>query len=207
MREWLTVVGARAQMELRGISCLSLQMLAATRKGLACTRAFSRPVTSWADMREAAAAYAARAAEKLWAEGPEACRLSVFLHTNPHSGEPWHSGTRAARIEPTADRRTLTAETVRLLEPLWRDGYRYDKVGVMLNELVPAGAQRQLFASRDPQASAKTMTVMDAINAQHGRGTLRVAATGFTQSWATRAQQLSPRYTTRFEDILQVRTY
>lgn len=207
VRDRLTVVGARVQMELRGVSCLPLQMLAATRKGIACTRAFSRPVTTWADMREAAAAYAARAAEKLRAEGLEACHLSVFLHTNPHSGEPWHSGSKAARIEPTADSRTLIAETVRLLEPLWRDGFRYAKAGVMLNELVPAGEQRRLFASRDPQASAKTMAVMDAINAQHGRGTLRVAATGFIRNWATRAQQLSPRYTTRMEDILQALTY
>jgi DNA polymerase V len=207
VRDRLTVVGARVQMELRGLSCLPLQLLAATRKGLACTRAFSRPVTTWADMREAAAAYAARAAEKLRAEGLEACHLSVFLHTNPHSSEPWHSGSRAARIEPTADSRTLIAETVRLLEPLWRDDYRYAKAGVMLNDLVPAGVQRRLFAGRDPQASARTMAVMDAINAQHGRGTLRVAATGFTRSWATRAQRLSPRYTTQLEDILQALAY
>ena len=139
--------------------------------------------------------------------GLEAGHLSVFLHTNPHSGEPWHSSTRAARIEPTADTRTLIDETVRLLEPLWRDGFRHAKAGVMLNDLVPAGVQRRLFASRDPQASAKTMAVMDAINAQHGRGTLRVAATGFTRSWATRAQRLSPRYTTRLEDILRVLAY
>jgi hypothetical protein len=59
----------------------------------------------------------------------------------------------------------------------------------MLNDLVPAGAQRRLFTSRDPQASAKTMPVMDAINAQHERGTLRVAATGFTGTRATRAQR------------------
>jgi len=101
----------------------------------------------------------------------------------------------------------LIAETVRLLELLWRDGYRYAKAGVMLNDLILAGAQRRSFATRDLKASAKTMAVMDANNAQHGRGTLWVAATGLTRSWATRAQRLSPRYTTRLEDILRVLVY
>jgi DNA polymerase V len=207
VRQHLTVVGARVQAELRGISCLPLQMLAATRKGLACTRAFSRPVTAWPDMREAVAAYAARAAEKLRAERLEACHLSVFLHTNPHNGDPWHSGSRAARIEPTSDTRTLITEAVRLLTPLWRDGFRYAKAGVILNDLVPAGEQARLFSTRSPEASAKTMAVMDAINAWHGRGTLQVASTGIARSWATKAQRVSPRYTTRLEEILRVEAY
>lgn len=207
VRDRLTVVGARVQAELRGVSCLPLQMLAATRKGLACTRAFSRPVTTWQDMREAVAAYAARAGEKLRAERLEARHLAVFLHTNPHGGDPWHSGSRAARIEPTSDTRTLISEAVRLLAPLWRDGFRYAKAGVILNDLVPAGEQARLFATRSPEASAKTMAVMDAINARHGRGTLQVASTGISRNWATRAQRLSPCYTTRLEDILVVQAF
>lgn len=207
VRDRLTVVGARVQAELRGVSCLPLQMLAATRKGLACTRAFSRPVTTWQDMREAVAAYAARAAEKLRAERLEACHLSVFLHTNPHNGDPWHSGSRAARIEPTSDTRTLITEAVRLLAPLWRDGFRYAKAGVILNDLVPAGEQARLFATRSPEASARTMAVMDAINARHGRGTLLVASTGLARSWATKAQRVSPRYTTKLEEILRVEAF
>jgi DNA polymerase V len=207
VRDSLTVVGARVQMELKGVSCLPLQLLAATRQGLACTRAFSRPVSTWQELREAVAAYAARAGEKLRAEGLEACQLAVFAHTNPHNGDPWHSANRSARIEPTSDTRALIAEAIRLLEPAFRPGYRYAKAGIILNDLVPGGEQQRLFATRNPQASAKTMAVLDRINAQHGRGTLRVASTGIARSWATKAQRLSPRYTTRLEDILQVQTY
>ncbi len=66
---------------------------------------------------------------------------------------------------------------------------------------------RQVAKTRNPQASAKTMAVLDRINAQHGSGTLRVASTGIARSWATKAQHLSPRYTTRLDDILRVETY
>ncbi|EHL95438.1 hypothetical protein HMPREF9946_05222 [Acetobacteraceae bacterium AT-5844] len=35
----------------------------------------------------------------------------------------------------------------------------------------------------------------------------RAASTGFARNWSTKAQRLSPRYTTRLEDILGVETY
>ncbi len=99
-RGLLTVVGARVQAELRGVSCLPLSLMAATRKGVAVTRSFGRPVTVWAEMREAAAHHAARAGEKLRAEGLVAGRMMVFLHTNPHNGDPWHSARQGAASSP-----------------------------------------------------------------------------------------------------------
>ncbi|PHK93401.1 DNA repair protein [Pseudoroseomonas rhizosphaerae] len=208
MRDLLTVVGGRVQMELRGTSCLPLQMMVATRKGLACTRAFGRPVTQWSEMREAVAAYAHRAAEKLRAEDLEACHLAVFIHTDPHApGERYEHLQHAARIEPTSDSRDLIAEAVRMAEGLWQDGRRWVKAGVVLNDLQPAGRQARLFATREPRASAKTMAVMDAINRQHGAGTLRPAAIGIAQNWGTRRTMLSPRYTTRIGEIMRVRAF
>lgn len=203
-RELLTVVGARVQSELRGVSCLPLALAAATRKGISVTRAFGRPVTTWSETREALAAYAARAGEKLRAEGLQACHMAVFLQTNPHKpDEPWHSGQRAGRIEATSDTIALISEAIRMLRPLWRSGHRYFKAGVILNDLVEASRQpRVLFATRDPVQSAKLMTALDAVNARYGRGTLRPLATGIERSWGTRHDRLSPRYTTRLEEIL-----
>ena len=204
-RDMLTVVGARIQQELRGVSCLPLSEWSATRKGVASTRSFGRPITEWREMREAVAAYASRAAEKLRAEGLQACRLAVFLQTNPHApGEPWHSGQRAARIEPTNDSRDLIREAVRMLRPLWRDGFRYAKAGVMLDDLVPQARQpAMMFPTRDPKLSGKVMAAMDSVNARYGRGTLRPLATSITRSWGTRSSRLSPRYTTHAGEMLE----
>jgi hypothetical protein len=68
-----------------------------------------------------------------------------------------------------------------LLTPLWCDGFRYGKAGVILNGFVPAGEQQRLFATRRPKPR-KTMAVMDAINAQHGHGALLVASTDLARS-------------------------
>jgi len=155
-------------------------------------------------MREAVAAYASRAGEKLRAEGLQACHIAVFLQTNPHRpDEAWHSGQRAGRIEPTSDSLALIGEALRMLRPLWRPGLRYFKAGVVLNDLVPERLQpRMLFATRDPARSAKVMAALDAVNARYGRGTLRPLATGIARSWSTRHDRLSQRYTTRVEEML-----
>ena len=204
VREMLTVVGARIQAELRGVSCLPLSLMAPTRKGIAVTRSFGHAVTTWQEMQEAVSAYAARAGEKLRGEGLQACHMAVFLQTNPHKpNEVWHSGQRSARIEPTSDSMALIGEAVRMLRPLWRPGLRYFKAGIILDDLVPMSEQpRMLFATRDPARSAKVMQALDTVNARYGRGTLRPLATGIKRGWSTRHERLSPRYTTNIDEML-----
>jgi DNA polymerase V len=203
VRDALTVVGARVQAELLGVSCLPLTLLVPTRKGIAVTRCFGRLVTSWAELREAVAAHAARAGEKLREHRLIARGLTVFAHTHPHNGDPWHSVQHTGRIEPTSDTRALVAEVVRMLRTLWSPGPRWFKCGVMLSDLAPAAGQPlMLFATRDPVRSARTMAALDSVNARYGRDALRLAATGLERSWGTRHHRLSPRYTTRVEEML-----
>ena len=205
-RRLLTVTGARVQAELQGVSCLPLSEAAPTRKGLAVTRCFGRPVTRWAEMREACAHHAARAGEKLRAGGLVAGRMAVFLHTDPHSGDPWYSAQHAGRIEPTDDARALIAEAVCMLAPLWQDGRRYMKLGVMLDDLRDAATQpRNLVPTRDPGQSAALMRAMDQVNRRYGRGILRPLATSIARPWGTRAARLTPRYITHLGEIMQAR--
>ena len=206
VRSLLTVVGARVQVELAGVSCLPLSEAVPARKALAVTRCFGRPVTRWVEMREACAHHASRAGEKLRAGGLVAGRMAVFLHTDPHGCDPWYSAQHAGRIEPTDDARALIGEAVRMLAPLWRDGHRYMKVGVMLDDLRDRATQpRALFPTRDPMHSAALMRTMDGVNARYGRGTLRPLSTGIARPWGTRAGLLTQRYTTHLGEIMQAR--
>ena len=207
VRDILTVIGARVQAELRGQSCLPLTLMPPPRQAIAVTRSFGRLVTSWAELREPVAMFATRAAEKLRAEGLEAGHLAVFAHTNPHNGDDWYSGSRAARIEPTADTMALIGEAVRLLRAFWRPGFRYFKAGIMLGDLAPARQQAGMFATRDTVKSARAMAALDAVNARFGRGTLRPAATGMLKAWAGRQARHSPRYTTRAEEMLIAKAF
>ncbi|HCA9738856.1 TPA: DUF4113 domain-containing protein [Klebsiella variicola subsp. variicola] len=67
-------------------------------------------------------------------------------------------------------------------------------------------AQLHLFDENAPRAeSEKLMAVLDHLNAKGGKGTLYVAGQGRHQPWQMKRDMLSPRYTTRYADLLKVR--
>ncbi len=137
-RALMTVTGSRTVYELRGVSCMPLELMEPTRKGIAVTRSFGAPVTSWREMSEAIASYATRAAEKMRRYKVAAENIFIFMHTNTFNNDPFYSNGASARFsETTNDTGEVVALAVRLGERLWRDGFRYSKCGVMITELMP----------------------------------------------------------------------
>ncbi len=204
-----TVTLERIVLELGGLSCLALEEVAPQRKGMAVTRSFGRPVTSLNELREAVAAYATRAGEKLRTHGLVAGQLAAFFHTSQFRDDgPRHHGQRSTRLVPmTADTRELIGAALRCVEAAWRGerGCRYVKAGVLLDDLCrPEDAPPALFEARSPKSGA-LMAAMDRVNAKHGRGTLFPAAAGIERGWKLRAAQRSPRYTTRLDELPRVR--
>lgn len=208
VRDLLTVTGQRTHAELRGTKCFPFSMNPQARKSIAVTRSFGQAVTAWDDMREAVAAYAARAGEKLRRHGLQAAAMQVFMHTNRFNNDPSYANQATVAIEPTADSLALIATATRAAGAMWRDGYRYQKAGIILLDLYqPAGLPvADLFASLDPEKSKALMAALDAVNGRFGRNTLRPGAVAATPSWGMRRGNLSPCYTTREADLLRVRT-
>ncbi len=156
VRELLTVTGVRTQAELKGTVCYPFSVSPLTRKSLAVTRSFGKPVLTWPEMEQAIAAYATRAAEKLRRHGLVATAMQVFLRTNEFNSDPKYANQSTFEIEPTADSFALMGDAVRAGRRLWRDGFRYAKAGVVLLDLKPAAElPQELFASRDPERSAR----------------------------------------------------
>ncbi len=207
IRDLLTVVGLRTCWELRGISCLPFALAAPTKKSLAVTRSFGKAVLTWPEMEQAISVYTTRAAEKLRRHGLVAGAMQVFLLTNRFSkSDPQYANQATFGIEATADSFALIASAIRALQRLWRPGYRYAKAGVILLELTPAHDVTPSFLqSRDPVRSAKLMRLMDQINQRHGRQTIRPGIVAQKPAWGMRRGNLSPSYTTRIDDLLEVR--
>jgi DNA polymerase V len=207
--EWIrahsSVVLQRTVEELRGRSCLPLDLVPAPRKQIVVSRSFGHAATDFISLREAIVTYASRAAEKLRHEELVARYVSVFIHTSSfRKNDPQYGASRTLKLpNATNDTMMVAAAVVALLEDAYRDGYRYAKAGVMMIDLTPqAHRQTDLFESPDALARrAKLNAVMDQINNTFGRETLRVAASGQLRRWAMKREHLSPRYTTRWEDI------
>jgi DNA polymerase V len=207
-RALMTVTGGRTVYELRGISCLPLELMEPTRKGIAVTRSFGAPVTCWEPMREAIASYATRAAEKMRGYKVAAENIFVFMHTSTFNNDPFYSNGASARFaETTNDTGEVVALAVRLGERLWRDGFRYSKCGVMITELLPETIrQPALWGEMDRDRREQAWKVMDKLNATLGRDTVRILAAGPKDAaWRLRAEYRSPRWTTRWDELPTVR--
>jgi len=171
------------------------------------SRSFGRPITTLTEMREAVATYMTRAAEKLRRHDVAAGVLTVFLMTSRFTEEPQYSNSVTIPVPvATQDTAELIKYALRGIEQLFREGYRYQKAGVILTALVPAHQiQAHLFDRHDREHSQRLMAAIDAINTEWGSGTIRYAAVGLRPGWLMRCTRRSPRYTTRWEELAVVR--
>jgi DNA polymerase V len=207
VRAQLGVVGRRIVWELRGISCLPLALCPPLKQSVMVSRSFGKPITIRAEMRQAVATYTSRAAEKLRRAHLAAGRVTVFLMTNRFQAEEPQYQNEISMSLPVAtnDTAELFAYALRGLEQIFRPGFRYKKAGVMLTGLVPAHQiQTNLFDTKDRERSATLMAVVDYINTHMGAGTIQYAVVGRTPRWRMRSARRSPRYTTRWEELVVV---
>lgn len=78
----MTVVGHRLYHELRGKSCIPLELVNKPKKAIGSSRSFRRPITSLDKLKEAVATYVSRCAEKLRKQQSCANLIMVFIRTN-----------------------------------------------------------------------------------------------------------------------------
>jgi DNA polymerase V len=115
-------------------------------------------------------------------------------------------------MRPTCDTRQLVQAAVQALEGIYRFGFNYLKAGVMLVDLRPAGqTQRELAlfdapaeSGREQRASDKLMSALDTLNRRFGKGSIGVASAVepiAPRSYESRRERMSPRYTSRLEEI------
>jgi DNA polymerase V len=207
LRHHFGVVVERLGRELCGMPCLALEETTPVRKSLIVSRSFGRPLTSRQDLAEAVAAFTARAAEKMRRQALATSRLMVFVHTDRfRPGDPQHNAVQPVALPvATADSGRLIGAALGALAALYRPGFRYKKAGVILLDLIPAGnVTAGLFEAPDSVASQARMRAIDALNRRFGRDTVTFAAAGARRALRLRSAFRSPRYTTRWDELLRV---
>ncbi|WP_346352189.1 DUF4113 domain-containing protein [Oceanimonas sp. AH20CE76] len=207
LRQQFSVVLERTIEELNGKSCIELEESAPASKQIIRSRSFGTRITELAQMRQAICEFTAKAGEKLREENLSAKRVSVFIRTNAFNpSEPQYSQQASTSlITPTSDTRDLVATAMQLLEIIWKNGYRYSKGGIMLDDFSSeAATQGDLFAQPSTQRNPALMKVIDEIN-RSGKGRVFLAGQGIRQDWAMQRRFLSPAYTTRWSDLPTVR--
>ncbi len=205
IRRQYSVVMQRTVQELKGESCISIEDLP-EKKQLLVSRSFKERVTSFHQMRSLLAGYISRASEKLRTQGSVTSSISVFIRTSPFSEGAGYSNAMTISLNQyTADTSTLIKAGNYALKRIFKEGYAYQKAGVMLFDIVPDHFQQLcLFQTEKYNHDArKRMKLLDHINGKYGKQTLRFASES-KKRWYMHQDHLSPAYTTRWEDLLRV---
>jgi len=209
IRKHLTIRGLRLVWELRGISCLPLEVFEKPKQGICCSRAFGRAVMALEEINEAVSMHAARGGEKLRRQKLAASHLTVFISTSRFLARPedMYSSSASLRLtEPTFFTADLVAAAKLLLGRIYKPGFEYRKSGIFLSDIVPQRERQQSFLEHaDAKKRERVMAAVDEINRRHGRHTLRPLSMGHEQRWQMKRQMLSPRYTTNWREVPRVK--
>ena len=209
VRKEMAVVGLRTQQELRGIACIEWHDESKGKKNICTSRGFGKLITTKREVQQAIATFTSSCAQKLRKQNSCAQRIHVFVQTNIHRKEDdqyFHSISLDVGV-PTNSTRELLKYAMKALDIIYRPGFKYNKTGVMVMDLIPANqTQLGLFETETNLAKEKaTMVAVDAINKVYGCDVVRVAKQEFNTKWKLRQKHLSKQYTTRFSDLMKVK--
>jgi DNA polymerase V len=201
IRQHFGVVMERIVRELNGTPCIPLEMIAPARKQILTSRSFGERLTQLVDLRAAVSVFASRSAEKLRTQNLCALSICVFIHTSPFdASKPAYSNAVTIRFDqPSQDTGYLIHCALSGLARIFKPGYHYQRAGVMMPDLVPAGTQQLSLFSNETDIDNKLgqlMEMIDNINRTHGRHTIRYASDNLSAKWRMRQGMKSPAYTT-----------
>lgn len=215
VKKYLTISGLKTVRELRGIESVAFEEVYPAKKSIISSKSFGTPITSRQDMNEAVANFTTRAAEKLREEQEVTTHIGVAITTNYHNthDKQYYESRSMRLLQPTAHTPDLISSAVSILDSIYKEGYRYKKATVFLFGLYDENSVQQgLFSNALPwdlskESSKKNnlMKVIDTLNTDLGSGTLRFAREGVGKRWHQRRKKVSPRYTTQWKDLPQVK--
>jgi DNA polymerase V len=208
LRKHLGVVMERIVCELQGLSCIPLEDMPPPRKQILTSRSFGEKLTRFEDLRAAVSHFATRSAEKLRRQQLTTSVLTVFVATSPFDSQnPQYSNSATTVFaKPTNNAAELIHAAHHGLKRIFKPGFSYQRAGVILPDLLPAGVvQTSLFdLEENANQSNELMTTLDNINQRYGKKSIHYASEIISKRWHMRQQFKSPSYTTKWAELFTI---
>lgn len=206
VRSQMGVEGVRTWKELQGVPCFDLE-LPRSKKSICTSRSFPVELADFDTLYEAVANFAASCARKLREQHLCAGAVTVFIHSNFFRDDlpPFYqSRTLALPLASNASAELIIAAGA-VLKAIYSRGYAFKKAGVIVTELTPDDeVQGNLFYQVDRERQRRLYGVFDSINRKIAPGMLKLAVQGNGKGWGMNRQFLSRRFTTDWNDLLEI---
>ena len=198
-----SVLGSRTAMELRGIPCVSLEPHEEKRKNCCVSRSFGKKVTKLEDLSEAITKHCLNAAEKIRLDRQTVKKITVFIRTSPFQiKNDYYANSKDIDLPiRTSDSIILIKQALIALESIYKEGYRYQKTGIVLSGLKDASPyNKNLFSViNNDEKRIKLMETIDHTNIKYGRNALSIAQARLKKKWNIKRQYSSKIDTACFD--------
>jgi len=206
------VVGLRLIKELKGECFIIMDEELIQKKMIATTRMFGTPVKDKQSIKEAIATYTSRAAEKLRRQYGAASVISAFVvpklprDNNGHFSHGPMISDCIVLSHATCVTSELIKAAMKIVDNIYEQGRLYKKAGVMLSGIIQdTSVQGDFFVPRSENNNRMLMSMMDNINFSMRDDVLKFAASGTERNWKMRQEFRSPRYTSRWDELCDVK--
>ena len=201
------VLSSRTAMELKGIPCINLETTTTKRKSCVVSRSFGKRVEKFQELKEAVANYCLNASEKIRSESLVAKAITVFVRTSPFQRNFGYYSNAKTVDFPIATNNSIEVvkAAVTTLEDIFKNGYQYQKAGVMLTGLSNANDKTNLFSSEKDEKINSLMRSIDSTNHKYGRSTLSIASAGVQKRWNMKREYSSKIDTADFFSLPKIK--
>lgn len=205
IRKNMSVVGLRLKLDLQGIPTLALEDVH-SKKNIATTRSFDTNYTEFNQLQERVSTFAIICSEKLRRQKSCCNSLIVFVQTNFFRKDlPQYTKSILVKL-PFASNSSfdISSHAIEGLSKIFRKGYSYKKAGVIVMDFCSENeVQQNLFESPNPKHK-QLMKVIDKLNNSIGTQKVKLATQDKDRKLKMRQEKLSPRYTTKINEIITV---
>ena len=187
------VLSSRTAMELRGIPCIDLEVTQTKRKSCVVSRSFGKRIEKYQELKEAVANYCLNASEKIRSESLVAKSITVFVRTSPFQSRfGYYSNSKTIDFAISTNNSIEIVKTALFaLDSIFKNGYRYQKAGVMLTGLSEDDGSKNLFSSEKDEKIKGLMKSIDNTNYRFGRSSISLASAGVQKRWNMRREYSS----------------
>ncbi len=197
LRRQFGVTGERLALELSGKSCIGDEPKS-TRGQIMVSRSLKEGIDDWEQLRGVLCEFVEKAARNLRREGLLARDVQVVLRTSPfeQQAQQYSSSLAVTLPHPSDDTRAHTAAATALLERVYRPGFAYKKIGVILCGLMAKESFHPTFDHPQPATSPLMETLDELQRAGHK---VHFANHATEQLWHRSFS--SPAYTTSWDSL------
>ncbi len=203
------VLSSRTAMELRGIPCIDLETTTSKRKSCVVSRSFGQRIEKYQELKEAIAGYSLNASEKIRSESLVTKSITVFVRTSPFQNRyGFYSNSKTIDLPISTNNSIEIVKTaLHALASIFKNGYRYQKAGIMLSHLSESTNNKNLFSTEKDEKINSLMKSIDNTNYRYGRSTLSLASAGVHKKWNSKKEYCSRIDTADFYSLPTIKTH